>query len=132
MGFDTIPLCHLKSSSFTPAITSGTSFSILKAEELSIITPPLLTISGAYNLLVEAPAEAKTISISLNESGVVSSTIYSLPLNSILVPALLGLDKNFIELKSIPSSLTILVISLPTTPVAPKIAIFGLFIILSL
>ena len=78
-GFATIPLCHFKSSSLTPAITSGTSFSIRKADELSIIIPPRLTISGAYFWLVELPAEASTISTPLNESGVVSSTVYSLP-----------------------------------------------------
>ena len=43
-------------------------------------------------------------------------------------PALLALDKNFISSNSIPSSSVIFVISLPTTPVAPKTAILGFFI----
>ena len=36
LGFAIIPLCFLISSSLTPAITNGTSFSILNALELSI------------------------------------------------------------------------------------------------
>ena len=49
-------------------------------------------------------------------------------LSSILIYLLLSyLDKNFISPKSIFSSSVIFVISLPTTPVAPRIAIFGFF-----
>ena len=123
-----MPLCFLKSSSFTPAITSGTSFSILKADELSIITPPRFTISGANFWLVLPPAEAITISKLSKISGTASSTVYSLPLNVIFEPALLALERNLMLSNSTFNSSVIFVISLPTTPVAPKIAILGFLI----
>ena len=74
-----MPLCFFKSSSLTPAMTSGTSFSILKADELSIKTPPRFTISGANFLDVEPPADAITILIPSKDSGFASSTVYFLP-----------------------------------------------------
>ena len=78
-GFEIIPLCFFKSSSLTYAMTSGTSGSILKADELSINTPPLLTISGAKSFDVEAPADASTIFTPSKLSGFASSTVYSFP-----------------------------------------------------
>ena len=52
--------------------------------------------------------------------------------SDIFEPALFALDKNFIVSYSTPNSSVIFVISLPTTPVAPKIAICGFLISFSL
>ena len=89
-GFAIIPRGRtLASGPFTSGTTKGTSSSILKALELSIITAPYLVIVWANSLEVPAPADVKTISTSLKSSLCWSSfTIISLLRNVYKVPAL--------------------------------------------
>ena len=103
-------------------MTSGTSGRIRKALELSISTAPAATARGAKALEVEPPADASTISIPSNDRLSTASTVISSPRNFNLVPADLG------EAKSLSSAIGKLrlasssINSVPTAPVAPKIA----------
>jgi len=117
-------LCLKASSGFTSGTTSGTSLSILQAEELSITNTPSFAANGAYFKLVPPPAEKRAISISLflKLFSFNSSTIYSFPLKFIFFPALLLLAKR--SKSVIPKSLSSNTFKKvpPTKPVAPTIA----------
>ena len=56
------------SSPLTSGTTSGTSASMRKAEELSIISVPLAVMVLAYSRDVDAPAEVKAMSMPRNSS----------------------------------------------------------------
>ena len=112
--FFVIPLIFLTSC--------GLDTYIVVDSPTNVINPPSYTTEDYNNECFE---------FWTNDSGVASPTVYSLFLNTILVPALFALDKNLMLLKFISNSSQIFVISRPTTPVAPNIAIFGLFIFLS-
>jgi hypothetical protein len=81
LGLAMMPRGRSKASSaLISGTTKGTSSSMRKALELSIITAPYLVMSSANSLLVPAPAEAKTMSTPLKSSLCCKSfTSYSLP-----------------------------------------------------
>ena len=86
-GLAMMPLCSLMFCGLTSGTTSGTSGSMRKAEELSTTTAPACTAAGANSLLREAPAQNRAMSMPLKLSVVISSTMYSLPLKGIFLPA---------------------------------------------
>ncbi len=69
-----------------------------KAEVLSMTTAPALAAIGAYCLDTDAPADARTISMSSNDFSVSSSTGCGAPLNSSVVPAERSEANSLIEL----------------------------------
>jgi len=73
-GFAIIPFVSKAAWGFTSGTTRGISFSILKAELLSMTSAPALTADGANSRLLLAPAEKSAISMPLKESWVSSST----------------------------------------------------------
>ena len=116
-----MPLCQEISSGFTSGTISGTSGSIRKVLELSITTAPALAAAGPRVLLMEPPAN-NAISTSSKDCSVASSTVYSLPINWIFLPAD-RLDANNFKLANgnFRSSIRFKN-SCPTAPVAPRIA----------
>ena len=94
-----MPLCSLIFSGFISGITNGTSGTILNADELSTTTAPAFTAAGANSLLRAAPALNSAISTPLKLLAVSSSTIYSLPLNSIFLPAAPAARKHFARIE---------------------------------
>ncbi len=76
------------SSALHSGTTKGTSSSMRKALELSIITQPYFVMVSAYSLLVPAPALVKAMLMSLKSSLCCSSfTVSSLPRKVYFVPA---------------------------------------------
>ncbi len=126
LGLATMPRGALNASSpFTSGTTRGTSLSILKALELSIIRAPWRVIVSANSTDVLPPADTNATSTPLKSSLCLSSlTVYSLPRNVYLRPALLC------EPKSVSSSIGKFCSSstrrnsCPTAPLAPTIATF--------
>ena len=105
--------------------TRGTSLSMRKAEELSIITAPNLVMSAANSFDVPAPAEVKAMSTSLKSSLCWSSfTVYSLPRKVYLVPALRLEPKSRRLSMGKSRSASTRRNSWPTAPLAPTIATF--------
>ena len=90
LGLAMMPRGRFKASSaLHSGTTKGTSSSIRKALELSIITAPYLVMVSANSFEVPAPAEVKAMSTSLKSSLCWSSfTVSSLPRKVYLVPAL--------------------------------------------
>ena len=132
LGLAMIPRGRLRASSaLHSGTTKGTSSSIRKALELSIITAPYLVMSSANSLDVPAPAEVKAMSTSLKSSPCCRSfTSYSLPRNVYFVPAL-RCEPNSTR-SSIGKFLSASTRrnSCPTAPLAPTIATFISFSIL--
>src|SRR5512136_1143676 len=71
----------------TSGTIKGTSGSIRKALVLSMTTQPAFPAMGANFWLTDPPGEKSPISIPAKEFSFMTSTVYSFPLNSILVPA---------------------------------------------
>src|SRR5882724_450772 len=85
-GLATIPLGILRSASgLTSGTTSGTSGSMRQALELSITIAPALAAIGLDSRLTDAGVLDRTISTPTNASGRIGSTVYLLPLNSIVL-----------------------------------------------
>ena len=125
-GLAMIPRGRFKASSgFTSGTTRGTSFSIRKALELSIITAPCLVIVSANSIEVLPPAETKATSMSLKSSLCFSSlTVYCLPRNVYSRPALRDEpNKTRLSIGKFLCSST-RKNSCPTAPLAPTIATF--------
>ena len=125
-GLAMMPLWWAMACGLTSGTTSGTSGSMRKALELSMTTAPALTAAGA-NCLLAAPPANRAISTSLKDSSVVSSTVYSLPMNWIFLPAL-RFEASILRLAKgkLRSSMR-LRNSWPTAPVAPRIATLYFF-----
>src|SRR5690606_30231073 len=87
LGFAIMPLCPVASHGFISGTTSGTSGSILQAELLSMTTAPDPTATGAHFFEVDPPAENNAMSIFLKDSSDTASTVISVPLKTILLPA---------------------------------------------
>ena len=126
LGLAMMPRGRLRASAaLHSGTTRGTSSSMRKALELSIITAPYFVMSAANSFAVPAPAEVKAMSTSLKSSLCCSSfTVYSLPRKVYWVPAL-RLEPNSRRLsmgKSRPSRTRRN--SWPTAPLAPTIAMF--------
>ena len=85
-GLAMMPLCFAISSGLISGITSGTSGSMRKVEELSMTTAPRFAASGARVLLMLPPAK-RAMSIFSKDSGFASSTVYSFPFTSTFFPA---------------------------------------------
>ena len=110
--------------------TRGTSSSMRKAEELSIITAPYLVISAANSFEVPAPADVKAMSTSLKSSLCCRSlTVYSLPRKVYLVPALRVEPKSSKLSIGKSRSTSTRRNSWPTAPLAPTIATFILLVV---
>ena len=84
-----------------------------------------------YVYVIDDDEHARTMFTFSNASGVASMIVCFSPLNSIVLPALFALARNFISLYCTLSSTRILRISLPTTPVAPRTAMLGFLIFTS-
>ena len=115
----------LESTAFTSGTTKGTSVSIRKALELSIITAPYLVMVSANSLEVPAPAEVKAISTPLKSSLCCKSlTSICLPRKVYLVPALRLEPNNTNSSNGKFLSSSTRRNSCPTAPLAPTIATF--------
>ena len=113
------------SSALHSGTTSGTSSSMRKALELSIITAPYLVMSAANSFDVPAPAEVKAMSTPLKSSLCCKSlTSYSLPRNVYLLPALRDEPNNSRSSTGKSLSASTRRNSCPTAPLTPTIATF--------
>ncbi|MPM73628.1 hypothetical protein SDC9_120610 [bioreactor metagenome] len=131
LGFAMTPLGRsLASAAFTSGTTKGTSASIRKALELSIITAPYFVMVSANSLEVPAPAEVKAISTPLKSSLCCRSlTSICLPRKVYVVPALrLEPNKTNSSNGKFLSSSTRRN-SCPTAPLTPTIATFIFFLL---
>ncbi len=94
-GLAMMPLGGLMASSgLTSLTTSGTSGSLRQAEELSTTIAPAAATLGAYSRDMVAPADISAMSRPLKSAVAVSSTVTSLPLNGMVLPADLAELKN--------------------------------------
>src|ERR1035438_4380018 len=125
-GLAMMPLCHLQSAALISGTTSGTASSMRNALELSTTTQPALTAMGANSFEMLPPALNSAISIPLKESFVSSVTVMSWPLNFNFLPA----ERADASKVSLPTGKflfsRVLIISMPTAPVAPTTATCGL------
>ena len=117
-----IPSWWAAASGFTSGTTRGTSGRIRKALELSIVTAPVATIVSIQALEVLPPAEASTISTPLNASAVVASTVKVSPPKVQVWPADRAEASNFSSAIGNCRSSSNCSSSVPTAPVAPKMA----------
>ena len=127
-GFAMMPLCFAISSGLISGMTSGTSGSMRKVEELSMTTAPRLAASGASVLLMLPPAKRATSMFS-KDSGLASSTVYSLPQTMSFLPALRLEARSFREANWKFLSSNRRINSCPTAPVAPRTATRGSLLI---
>src|SRR5258705_6966461 len=106
-------------------MTSGTVSSIRNALELSITTQPAFAATGANSLEMEAPALNNPMSIPANASFVSSRTAISWPWNLSFLPS----EREDASKVSLPTGKflfsSVLIISMPTAPVAPMTATCG-------
>ena len=111
------------SSALHSGTTRGTSSSMRKADELSIITAPYLVMVSANSLEVPAPALVKAMSTPLKSSLCCRSfTSTSLPRKVYLVPALRWLPNSRSSSMGKLRSSSTRRNSCPTAPLAPTIA----------
>src|SRR5215831_10131887 len=100
LGLATIPLGILRNASaLTSGTTSGTSGSMRQALELSMTTAPARAATGLYSRLTDAGVLDSTTSTPANSSARIGSTVYVLPLNVIVLPALRSEARNLMERK---------------------------------
>ena len=113
------------SSALHSGTTRGTSSSIRKALELSIITAPYFVMVSANSFDVPAPAEVKAMSTSLKSSLCCNNfTSISFPLKVYLRPALRSEPNNTSSSIGKFLSARMRRNSCPTAPLAPTIATF--------
>src|SRR5665213_2260198 len=124
-GLAMMPLCHFTSAALISGITSGTPSSCRNALELSTTTQPALAAMGANSFEMLPPALKSAMSMPLNESCASSLTSISAPRNFNFFPVERA-DASKVSLlagKFLFSS--VLIISMPTAPVAPTTATCG-------
>ena len=125
-GFAMMPLCCFTSAAFTSGTTSGTFSSMRNALELSTTTQPALAAMGANAFEMLPPALNSAMSTPAKESSVSSVTATSAPLNLSCLPTERAEASNV----SFPTGncrfSRVLIISMPTAPVAPTTATCGL------
>src|SRR5262245_54060436 len=114
-----------RASALTSGTTSGTSGSMRQALELSTTTAPALAAIGLDSRLTLAGVLDSTTSTPANASGLIGSTVYDLPLNSIDLPALRSLARNLIDRNPKFRSTSTCRMTSPTAPVAPTTATLG-------
>ena len=124
-GLAMMPLCHFTSSALISGITSGTASSCRNALELSTTTQPALAAMGANSFEMLPPALNSAMSMPLNESFVSSLTAMSVPRNLSFLPT----ERAEASRVSLPAGKlrfsSVLIISMPTAPVAPTTATCG-------
>src|SRR5438445_3802254 len=119
-GFATIPfLMWCNWSAFTSGTTSGQSGSIRQADELSTTIAPAFAAIGENSLLTDDGVLLSTIWTPANASGRIGSTVYRLPANSTVLPALFSDARNLIDPTGKCRSASTRRIRSPTAPVAP-------------
>src|SRR5208282_4193942 len=125
LGLAMIPLCQAMSAALISGTTSGTASSMRKALELSTTTQPALTARGANCLEMPAPALKRAMSTPWNEAAVNSRTARGRPRKGVSLPAerAEASNVNWLEGNFLRSSVWI--ISAPTAPVAPTMAMCG-------
>ncbi len=101
---------------------SGTSGSILNAEELSMTVHPAAAADGAYSRDMSPLAENSAMSIPSKLWWVSSLMVISCPRNVVVLPADLADARSVSSLMGKFLSARHLSISSPTAPVAPTIA----------
>ena len=130
-GFAMTPECHATSWGFTSGTTSGTSSSMRKALELSIMTAPAAVTASRMALETPAPAENSAISTPSKDSGVISCTTSSpagtwpQPSKGTFLPAERALAKARTSDAGKSTSCSTRKNSCPTAPVAPATATTG-------
>ena len=129
-GFEMMPLCFLIRRALISGITSGTSVSIRKAEELSTTTAPALTAMGANFFEMLPPAENSAMSTPSKDVSTNSSMTIFWPRKSTVFPA----ERALASARKVPTGKLRRSMqprnSAPTAPVAPTTAIVGLCLIL--
>src|SRR5438105_14697780 len=89
LGLATMPFGIVRNASaLTSGTTRGTSGSMRQALELSITMAPARAAMGLYSRLIDAGVLDSTMSTSANALASIGPTVYFLPLNSIVLPAL--------------------------------------------
>ena len=125
-GLAMMPLCHFTSAALISGTTSGTLSSMRNALELSTTTQPALAAMGANSFEMLPPALNSAMSMPANESFVSSVTVMSCPRNLSFLPTERAEASNV----SLPTGKlrfsSVLIISMPTAPVAPTTATCGL------
>ena len=124
-GLAMMPLCFFTSAALISGITSGTASSMRNALELSTTTQPALAAMGANSFEMPPPALNSAMSMPLNESFVSSVTVMSCPRNLSFLPT----ERAEASKVSLPTGKlrfsSVLIISMPTAPVAPTTATCG-------
>src|SRR5829696_4020533 len=124
-GTAMMPLCSRMRAALISGITSGTSGSMRKTEELSITTAPALTAAGENFREVPLPAENSAMSTPWNDFSVSSSITILSPRKSIVLPAERALASAF-SLPTGKARLSMVAMnSAPTAPVTPAMATTG-------
>ena len=125
-GLAMMPLCHFTSEALISGTTSGTFSSMRKALELSTTTQPAWTAMGAYSFEMLPPALNSAMSMPAKESFVSSATVFSAPRYVSFLPT----ERAEASSVSFPTGKLrfsrVLIISMPTAPVAPTTATCGL------
>ena len=130
-GFAMTPECQATSWGFTSGTTSGTSSSMRKALELSIMPAPAAVTASRISLDTEAPAENSAMSTPSKDSGVISCTVSSPagtsphPSKGTFLPAERALARARTSLAGKSTSCSTRKNSCPTAPVAPATATTG-------
>jgi hypothetical protein len=121
-GLAITPRCAASAAAFTSGTTSGVSWSMRKAEELSTTIAPAAAAIGANSREVPAPAEKKATSTPSKAPLASVSTRTGLPLNSSSRPA----ERADARSRSVPTGKprrsSWPISSAPTAPVAPTMA----------
>src|SRR6266480_786133 len=106
-------------------MTSGTSGSMRKADELSMTTAPAFTATGANFLEMPLPAENSAMSTPSNECSLSSSMTTFCPRKSSVLPAERALASAFNFPTGNRRLFMVAINSAPTAPVTPAMAITG-------
>src|SRR3954467_10046483 len=124
-GLAMMPLWSRMRPALISGMTSGTSGSIRKAEELSTTTAPDFTAIGAYFFEMPLPAENSAMSTPWKECGFNSSIMTPSPRKLMVWPAERALA-NALSLPTRKLRLSMVAMnSAPTAPVTPTMATTG-------
>src|SRR5258708_4284015 len=125
-GLAMIPWCHLTSAALISGITSGTLSSMRNALELSTTTHPAFAATGANSFEMLPPALNRAMSMPGNTYFVSSLTMWSSPRNFSFLPTDRADASNVNSPTGKLRFSSVLIISIPTAPVAPTTATWGL------
>src|SRR5688572_3202173 len=124
-GLAMMPLCHFTSAELISGMTSGTLSSWRNALELSTTTQFCRAAIGANSFEMPPPALNNATSIPLNPSALSSWTRTSSPLNFSFLPTERAEASKVNLLTGKLRFSSVLIISMPTAPVAPTTATCG-------